>query len=76
MAKWIDFGNREDVNWSVIEYFIFRYSGILQFDDYEIEKVYDEFVDFKDTLKAFDDSKNKQKSARSNVFWCVKVCIF
>ena len=76
MAKWIDFGNREDVNWSVIEYFISRYCGILQFDDYEIEKVYDEFVDFKDTLKAFDDSKNKQKSARSNVFWYVKVFIF
>ena len=30
----------------------------------------------KDTLKAFDDFKNKQKSVWSNVFWYVKVCIF
>ena len=28
---------------------------------------------FKDTLKAFDDFKNKQKSVRSHVFWCVNV---
>ena len=31
---------------------------------------------FKDTLKAFDDFKNKQKSIWSNVFWYVKVCIY
>ena len=31
---------------------------------------------FKDTLKAFDDFKNKQKSVWSNAFWYVKVCIF
>ena len=31
---------------------------------------------FKDTLKAFDDFKNNQKSVWSNAFWYVKVCIF
>ena len=31
---------------------------------------------FKDTLKAFDDFKNKQKSVWSNVYGYVKVCIF
>ena len=31
---------------------------------------------FKDTLKAFDDFRSKQKSEWSNVFWYVKVCIF
>ena len=31
---------------------------------------------FKDTLKAFDDFKNKQQSVWSNFFWHVKVCIF
>ena len=31
---------------------------------------------FKDTLKAFNDFKNKQKSVWSNAFWYVKVCIF
>ena len=30
----------------------------------------------KNTLKAFNDFKNKQKSVWSNVFWYVKVCIF
>ena len=30
----------------------------------------------KDTLKAFSDFKNKQKSISSNVFWYVKTCIF
>ena len=29
----------------------------------------------KDTLKAFDDFKKKQKSLWSNAFWYVKVCI-
>ena len=27
-------------------------------------------------LKAFDDLKNKQKSAWSNIFWYLKICIF
>ena len=30
----------------------------------------------KDTLKAFGDFKNMQKSVWSNVFWYVKLCIF
>ena len=30
----------------------------------------------KDTLKAFNNFKNKQKSVWSNAFWCVTVCIF
>ena len=30
----------------------------------------------KDTLKAFGNFKNKQKSVRSNVFWYVKVGMF
>ena len=34
------------------------------------------FYSHKDTLKAFNDFKNKQKSVWSNVFWYVKVCIF
>ena len=33
-------------------------------------------IPIKDTLKAFDDFKNKQKSVWSNAFWYVKVCIF
>ena len=31
---------------------------------------------FKDTLKVFNDFKNKHKSVWSNVFWYLKVCIF
>ena len=30
----------------------------------------------KDTLKGFDDLKNKQKNVWSNVFWYVKLCVF
>ena len=30
----------------------------------------------KDTLKAFDDFQNNQKSVWSNAFWYIKVCIF
>ena len=33
-------------------------------------------IPIKDTLNAFDDFKNKQKSVWSYVFWYVKVCIF
>ena len=33
-------------------------------------------LSLKDTLKAFDDFKNKQKSVWSNVFWYVKVYVF
>ena len=31
---------------------------------------------FKNTLKAFNDFKIKQKSVQSNVFWYVRVYIF
>ena len=43
---------------------------------YHEKLCYTEFALFKDTLKAFDDFKNKQRSVWSNVFWYVKVCIF
>ena len=33
-------------------------------------------MQLKDTLKTFDDFKNKQKSVLSNVFWYEKVCTF
>ena len=33
-------------------------------------------VRFKDTQKAFDNFKNKQRNVWSNAFWYVKVCIF
>ena len=36
----------------------------------------DRSLSLKDTLKIFDDFKNKEKSAWRNVFWNVKVYIF
>ena len=30
----------------------------------------------KNTLKAFENFKNKQQKCRSNVFWYIKLCIF
>ena len=35
-----------------------------------------QFLAVKDTLKAFDDFKEKEKSAWSNIFRNVKVCTF
>ena len=45
--------------------------------NFEIDRVLKPLksVSFKDTLKACNDFKNKQKSVWSNVFWYVKVCI-
>ena len=39
-------------------------------------QVWENFWQPKDTLKALDDFKNKQKSVWTNVFWYVIICIF
>ena len=46
-AVWVDFFRRDQAKWSDIEYFIERFGGILQYDEYEIERMYEEFVDYK-----------------------------
>lgn len=46
MTKWIVFSNRGNAKWRDIKYSMCPYSGIFQFDDYGIEKVNEEFVDF------------------------------
>ena len=35
-AQWIDFESGQNVKWSHVEYFVEKYKGILQYDDYEI----------------------------------------
>ena len=35
-AQWIDFESSQNVKWSHVEYFVEKYKGILQYDDYEI----------------------------------------
>ena len=40
--KWFGFTIKENAKWPVIEYFKFQYSGILLFDDSDIEKVYEQ----------------------------------
>ena len=47
MAQWIDFGSRHDAKWSHVEYFVQKYEGILQYDTQEMDKLYEEFVDYK-----------------------------
>ena len=42
------------------------HTGTVKMDPYKL----------KDTMKAFNDFKNKQKSVWSNVFWYLKICIF
>ena len=43
---------------------------------YDFHKSLDLFLNIKDTLKAFDDFKCKQKTVWITAFWDVKVCIF
>ena len=46
MAQWIDFQNRKQAKWSHVMYFVEKYKGILQFDDYEVDRLFEEFNDF------------------------------
>ena len=44
-AQFIDFQSCQDVKWSHVEYFLEKYKEILQYDDYEMEKLFEEFID-------------------------------
>ena len=46
-AQWTDFDSRQNAKWSHVEYFVEKYKGILQYDDYEMDKFFEEFIDFK-----------------------------
>ena len=46
-SVWVDFFSRETAKWTDIEYFISRFEGILQFNNQEIDRLYEEFVDYK-----------------------------
>ena len=46
-AKWIDFFDRQNARWSDVEYFTNRFTAVLQFDDQEIERLFEEFIEFK-----------------------------
>ena len=46
-AVWMDFFGSETAKWTDIKYFISRFEGILQFDNQEIDILYEEFVDYK-----------------------------
>ena len=46
-AVWVGFFSREIAKWTDIEYFISRFEGILQFDNQEIDMLYEESVDYK-----------------------------
>ena len=43
----MDFFGSETAKWTDIKYFISRFEGILQFDNQEIDILYEEFVDYK-----------------------------
>ena len=45
--QWIDFDSRQNAKWSHVEYFLEKCKGILQYDDYEMDKLFEEFIDFK-----------------------------
>ena len=46
-VTWIDFFCRNKANWYDIEYFLLNFSNILQFDDQEKERLYEEYIDCK-----------------------------
>ena len=46
-TQWIDFDSHQNAKWSHVEYFVEKYKGILQYDDYEMDKLFEEFIDFK-----------------------------
>ena len=46
-SVWVDFFSRETAKWTDIEYIISRFEGILQFNNQEIDRLYEEFVDYK-----------------------------
>ena len=41
MAQWIDFNSRQNAKWSQVEYFVEKYKGILQYDDHEMDKLFE-----------------------------------
>ena len=53
MAKWIDFQPRQDAEWFHVEYFVEKYKRLLQYGDYEMQKLFEKFNDF----KSFSDSE-------------------
>ena len=46
-AQWIDFDSRQNAKWSHIEYFLEKHKVILQYDDYKMDKLFEEFINFK-----------------------------
>ena len=75
MAQWIDFDSHQNAKWYHVEYFVEKYKVILQYDDYEMDKLFEEFIDFKSlsdselpsaawedaTVKEFDDGSKEYK---------------
>ena len=44
MKQWIDFQFHQDGKWSHVEYFVEKYDGIPQYDDNEMENLFEEFI--------------------------------
>ena len=45
-ATWIDLFCRNKANWTNVEYFLLNFCNILQFEDQEKERLYEEFIDY------------------------------
>ena len=46
-AVWIDFFNKGNAKWSYVEYFFNTFSNVLANDDEKIDRLYEEFTDYK-----------------------------
>ena len=47
MAQSIDFQSCQNLKWSHVEYFVEKCEEILQYNDYEMENLFEECIDFK-----------------------------
>ena len=41
IAQWTDFNSHQNAKWTHVEYFAEKYKGILQYDDYEMHKLFE-----------------------------------
>lgn len=46
-AVWIDFFHRKEAKWSDLLYFVTSFNNILEYNDEIIERLYEEFIDYK-----------------------------
>ena len=84
-SKFVDFDNRENVEYTDVEYFVHRYTDLLKFNPEEVNTLHDEFVEYqlmektdippavwkaaRDREETDDNGEEKEPFARMDVLW-------